>query len=220
MASLMLQSRVADPAVLQDLLQGRNFRLLAFNGSAFLEHAPGLDREPKAPCRRYRMDGAAAVLLAKARTGSYRIDIADRPVPTELQQIAHACGIHASTETTTRQWVQAWLPLVQQCNQMSFPGVVSAYLNGQLVTAALHHADWLRVHRGLAFQLPALNHNTPDKASEDEAWTTYSWRTSLPHRQQPIHETQTQPDRRIPRRRPSVRHSAAAGHSSKRSATP
>ena len=171
-ASLMLQSRVADPAVLQDLLQGRNFRLLAFNGSAFLEHAPGLDREPKAPCRRYRMDGAAAVLLAKARTGSYRIDIADRPVPTELQQIAHACGIHASTETTTRQWVQAWLPLVQQCNQMSFPGVVSAYLNGQLVTAALHHADWLRVHRGLAFQLPALNHNTPDKASEDEAWTT------------------------------------------------
>ena len=56
-ASLMLQSRVADPAVLQDLLQGRNFRLLAFDGSAFLEHAPGLDREPKAPCRRYRMAG-------------------------------------------------------------------------------------------------------------------------------------------------------------------
>ncbi|WP_161955568.1 hypothetical protein, partial [Escherichia coli] len=98
-ASVMLQSRVADPTVLQDLLQGRNFRLLAFDGSAFLEHAPGLDREPKAPCRRYRMDSAAAVLLAKARTSSYRIDIADRPVPTELQQVAHACGIHASTET-------------------------------------------------------------------------------------------------------------------------
>lgn len=175
-ASLMLHSRVADPAVMQDLLQGRNFRLLAFAGSAFLEHAPGLDREPMAPCRRYRMDGAAAALLAKVRTGSYRLDIADRPVPTELQQVAHACGIHASTKATTSQWVQAWLPLVQQCNQMHFPGWVAAYLNGQLVTAALHHADWLRVHRGVAFQLPALDRITPDQASADEtgdeAWTT------------------------------------------------
>lgn len=174
-ASLMLQSRVADPVVLKDLSKGRNFRLVALGGTAFLEHAPGLDREPMAPCRRYRLDGTAAVLLARTRTGSYRIDIADRPVPTELQQVIHASGIDVPPEASTRQWIQAWLPLVQQCNQKHFPGVIAAYLNGQVVTAGLRHADWLRAHRGQAVQVPQLEavdrEQTVSDDAEDDAWT-------------------------------------------------
>ena len=174
-ASLLLQSQVADPAVLQDLLAGRNFRLVTFGGSAYLEHAPGLDRDVTAPFRRYRLDGTAAALLARARAGSYRLEIADRPVPTEMQQIAEFCGLRMPMQCSTREWVQYWLPLVQQCNQLTLPGLVAAYLNGQIVTAALHHADWLRVHRGVAVQPPALErpaaaNQAPDPEEEVDGW--------------------------------------------------
>lgn len=173
-ASLLLQSRVADPTVLRDLSKGRNFRLVAFGDSAFLEHAPALDREPMAPCRRYRLGGTAAALLSRAKASRYGLDISERPVPTELVRIGQACGMHTSPETSTSHWIQAWWPLVQQCNQMHFPGLVAAYLNGQVVTAALHHADWLRGHLGFAVRVPAPDRFVPEQApsedAQDDAW--------------------------------------------------
>lgn len=162
--SLLLQSRVTDLAVLQDVLTSRNIHLLRFAGTVYLQHAKGQDRDPTAPGRRFRLDPMAAALLAK---GSFRLDVCARPLPQSLHSVAAAAGIDVGPTTTALQWIKRLAPLVEQSNVQQFPGLVAAYLGGRVVTAALRPADWLRVSLGYAVQLPAFERTANDKAQTD-----------------------------------------------------
>lgn len=164
--SLLLQSRVTDPSVLRDVLASRNFRLLSFGGDTFLWHAAALERDPSAPGRRFRMHPIAAALLAK---GSYRLDVSARPLPQELAGVAKAAGLALEPSTTALQWLRRLAPLVEQSNVQQFPGLVAAYLAGQVVTVALHPADWLRVNLGYAVQVPAFDRTASDKDLKEDA---------------------------------------------------
>lgn len=151
-ASLLLHSRVSDMDVLRDVLASRNCRVLSFSGKSYLFHAQALDRMPSAPGRRFRIHPMAARLLD---TGSYRLDVTERSLPPSLHGVVQTAGASIGAATKTLQCFEQLGPLVQQCNAQQMPGVVAAYLDGQVVTAALPLADWLRVELGHAVEVPA-----------------------------------------------------------------
>lgn len=157
---LVLQSRIAAPLVLKDLLQGKDFRLVLFQGRYHLEHSPGLDKVPDAPVRRFEISTTAAVLLARAKASANMIDVRHWPrahmesvdgpagdglIKDGLGNIWNPITRHESAFTSFQDCVLDLAAHVGQANAMQYPGIVAGYLNGDVVSAGLGHADWVRV---------------------------------------------------------------------------
>jgi hypothetical protein len=164
---LMAESRVADMKVLDDLLKCQHFRVQRFNDIYFLEHAPSLDRYPSSPVRRYKIGEMTAGLLATARSGGYKLNIATRALSPPLQRLAQALGMDGDGTANTIEFIKEFATTVNQANAQRFPGVVAAYLNGQIVTVGLGHLDWVRVQVGNAVQLPQIASPVSEKNVAD-----------------------------------------------------
>lgn len=157
---LVLQSRIAEPSVLKDLLQGKDFRLVLFQRRYHLEHSPGLDKVPDAPVRRFGISTTAAVLLARAKASANMLDVRQWPrahgesvdgpagdglIKDGLRDIWNPVARHESPFTSFQDCVLDVAAHVGQANAMQYPGIVAGYLNGDVVSAGLGHADWVRV---------------------------------------------------------------------------
>ncbi len=160
---MILQSRLADPAMIDDLLQNRNYRLVTFQRAYFLEHSPGLDKVANTPVRRYAISETTFMLLAKAKIATITLDARQWPVSDSLLNLGKPFGPDAK-QKTLRPTLLAMATQVQQANALQYPGVIAAYLNGEIVTAGLRHADWARVTLG-----KALNFKSPDHPEDDDA---------------------------------------------------
>lgn len=167
--SLVLDCRVADPALLQDVLAGRNTRLVRLDGQLHMEHSAVLERWPNAPVRRFWVLSHTARWILRSRSGSNRVDL-NKPLPLpRLQPLFSALGLPRDTATAA-QLVEQASKLITQANAMEFPGYVAGYFNGKIVTAALNHSDWLRVSKGIASDaLPALEPTGAPFDAEDMA---------------------------------------------------
>ena len=159
---LILESRLADTSVIDDLLQNRNYRLVIFQRDYFLEHSPGLDKVPDAPCRRFTISPGVFKLLAKVLQAKVNLDLRARLLTQSLRKIGkHIPGLAQSEKLGS--YLHAMCDVVRQTNNLQYPGAVAAYLNGDIVTAALRHVDWVRITLG-----KALDFNS-DKQLESDA---------------------------------------------------
>jgi integrase len=165
---LMAESRVADMTVINDVLRRQHFRIQSFNEAYFLEHAPSLDRHPSSPVRRYKISEMTAALLVTARSGSYKLTIEKLSLPPSLRPLVDILGLDTNSDISALGFVQKLAITVNQANAQQFPGFVSAYLNGQIVSVGLRHLDWIRVQTGYAVELP--KHEV--RALDDESDTT------------------------------------------------
>jgi integrase len=147
---LVLESRIGDPAVIKDLLQNKNFRLVLFQQRYHLEHSAGLDKVADVPVRRYGLSETTAILLAKAKATTYNLDVRKWPVADRFRDIGQPFGFDARQFTSLQTCVLAIAAHVRQANALQYPGLITAYLNGDIVSAGLRHADWVRVMLGKA----------------------------------------------------------------------
>lgn len=168
---VVLESRLGAPAVIKELLQGKNFRLVLFQKRYHLEHSPGLDKVPDAPVRRHEVSATAAVLLARGKSSNYKLDLRQWPVPKALCVIGQPLGLNQKESTRLQAWVLAIAAQVRQANILQHPGLVAAYLNGDIVSAGLHHADWVRVTLGKAVapaHPTAAKNDSPPNGKNDQ----------------------------------------------------
>ena len=157
---LVLESRLADTTVVDDLIQNRNYRLVIFQRDYFLEHSPGLDKVPDAPCRRFTIGLGVFRLLARALQATVKLDLRNWPLKESLRKIANPIPALAQSEKLG-SYLHTMCGVVQQTNNLQFPGVVAAYLNGEIVTAALRHVDWARITLGKALDFSSNNQSPP-----------------------------------------------------------
>ncbi|OGQ56859.1 MAG: hypothetical protein A3J24_07970 [Deltaproteobacteria bacterium RIFCSPLOWO2_02_FULL_53_8] len=164
---VILESRLGDPAVIKELLQGKNFRLVLFQKRYYIEHSPGLDKAPDAPVRRHAVSAAAAVLLARGKSSTYRLDLRQWPVADLLRVIGQPFGLDDRQFESLQSCTLAIAIHVRQANALQYPGLVAAYLNGDIISAGLHHLDWVRVSLGKAVSPAALARPGSDASKSD-----------------------------------------------------
>lgn len=171
---LMLESHIAEPEVLKDVLQDKNFRLVVFQNCHHMEHSPGLDKVQSAPVRRYAISPTTAILLARAKVGVHQLDIRQWHGTDQMRSILAPLGLNVEPPQSFEASVLLVAAQIQQTNARRYPGLVAAYLNGEIVSAGLGHADWVRVTLGKALPsvLPNLpeshaKNNTPQEDAED-----------------------------------------------------
>lgn len=147
---LVLESRIGDPKILNDLLQSGNIRLVLFQQRYYLEHGAGLGKFQDAPVKRFAISAMTAVLLARAKTATNKLDIRQWAGDERISAIWQPFNWKSAPLESFQAGALEIARHVRQGNALEFPGVVAAYFNGEIVSVALRHADWVRVQLGKA----------------------------------------------------------------------
>lgn len=162
----VLESRVTEPPLLRDLLAAKNFRLVHFDQSYYLEYSPDLDVDSGSAVKRYPISVAAANFLARASTTKRGLDMGKSSPPVEWQKLCKEIGLLAPHINTATATISEIAQLVHQANLLEFPASLTAYLNGDLQSVGLPHRDWIRLRHGAAGDFGTFKASETESGSE------------------------------------------------------
>lgn len=165
-ALTVLESRVTEPPLLRDLLVAKNFRLVHFDQSYYLEYSPDLDIDSGCAVKRYPISVAAANFLARASTTKRGLDMGKSSPPVEWQKLCKEIGLLAPHINTATATISEIAQLVHQANLLEFPASLTAYLNGDLQSVGLPHRDWIRLRHGAAGDYGTFKASETESGSE------------------------------------------------------
>ncbi|ODS67143.1 MAG: hypothetical protein ABS37_00930 [Acidovorax sp. SCN 65-108] len=165
-ALTVLESRVTEPPLLRDLLVAKNFRLVHFDQSYYLEYSPDLDIDSGCAVKRYPISVAAANFLARASTTKRGLDMGKSSPPVEWQKLCKEIGLLAPHINTATATISEIAQLVHQANLLEFPASLTAYLNGDLQSVGLPHRDWIRLRHGAAGDFGTFKASETESGSE------------------------------------------------------
>jgi site-specific recombinase XerD len=126
----------------------RNFRIIQWQGHAYIEHHPLLADQPSAPVVRYRITRRCAHWLEKGYSSGYSVDARSAKLPAEWRVNCPLTKARLNVDTFG-ELVTAIASIVEQVNFVHRPGMIAGYCAGSVVTSALPHADWLLYTRCL-----------------------------------------------------------------------
>ncbi len=163
---LATESRVADPALLNDVLRGDHYRVIRLEGRYHLDHATDLRADdPDAAVRRIRISPRAAACLANALARKTAPRSGPQPIPAHLRDLADAAAPFATAAITDcTALLTAITAVVDQANVMAFPGVIAGLLAGRNDSWALSLRDQTRLLKGYPSEFP-----DPEQTTESES---------------------------------------------------
>lgn len=162
-AGVIVESRVANMAVVRSLLTSQDVRVVRLEGNWYLEHTRFLDKFPTAPCTRFALSTATASALLRSLTPDDGPKLQNRVIRNEFKKLAGLLELN-SKSLTYEQLFKRLCALVQQVNWQQLPGLSAGYLDGSLVSVGLDHPSWYRLHRKQA--LIHLSIQAPDTSAE------------------------------------------------------
>ncbi len=176
---LMLESRISNYALLNDISNPRALRLVHFRRRYWLEYRAvpadeAGDDIRESPCLRLPVSrDCAAFLEATRRPGRNRSH-----VPKELADALMSCHVDLSN-LDEKQTVEKLADYVDQNNRLCLPGLLAGVVSGRVSSCSLDHYDWLRLETGGYLEFPGSvdDHHTagdqlllsPDDSSPDGA---------------------------------------------------
>lgn len=165
--SLILEARINDTELIKDAAAAKNVRLVKFEDQIYLEHTAGLDQWPDAAARRFWIPDHTARWLDRSWETRSHLDLT-KPQQSSLLSPIFEAADRDPKHTSPLVLLEHFCKVVRQENAMTLPGFVAAFLSGQVVSAALHHQDWLRAVKGHA----ATIHKDAEEAVVTEANST------------------------------------------------
>ncbi|TXT21808.1 MAG: Uncharacterized protein FD134_2543, partial [Gallionellaceae bacterium] len=166
--SLCIENRISSAALLKDIRSGKNFRLVALKGRAYLEYAMGLVVEdPGATAKRFRITADTATCLNQILKHQ-PLELTNHSVPDVLLPIAGILAEHrrVKSDALCNEVISALCDLVDQANALTLPGILAAYLAGRVDSYSLAWRDWIRLELGYAADIPAYKPDKKGKAGE------------------------------------------------------
>lgn len=170
-ALLIVQSRIADRALLRDVLEGRNIRLIRARPGFYLEHGINLSlNDPAAPVHRHRISNAAARLINMALDRSQRRSFDELPIPTPLLSIADSLVSAGRLRQSAKvsHLIASLTSITDQVNIQIFPGVVAGYLGGRIESASLEWRDWSRLRWNRRIAVDSAGIDLPSESPDDD----------------------------------------------------
>jgi integrase len=170
-ALLIVQSRIADRALLRDVLAGQNIRLIRARPGFYLEHGLNLStNDPAAPVHRHRISNAAARLVNMALNRSQQRSFDDLPVPAPLLSIANnlVCAGRLRQNARVPHLIASLTSVTDQANIQTLPGVVAGYLGGRVESASLEWRDWSRLRWNRRIAVDSAGIDLPPESPDDD----------------------------------------------------
>lgn len=150
---LIIESRVANVAIIRSLLLNQDFRLVRLHQKWYLEHAKYLDKYPTAPCTRFAISEGTAEHFLEVLKQESKLKLSGRSLRDEHRALARLLEIDRKA-LTYDDLCKRLCEIVQQFNWQRLPGFCAGYLDGSLVTVALEHPSWYRLHKKAALGEP------------------------------------------------------------------
>lgn len=156
-----IEKRISYPKMIEDLFQGKNYRVIQHDQRVFLEYSELLEPEDfDQPIQRHQIDHTTARLLAQGLGVKTAITLDTTYCPKPLLTLAQIFK-SAEPATATKRPVQtfAWLlkkllRTVEQTNLIELPGIVAAALSERNPSTSICLYDYLRLTEGKRYQIP------------------------------------------------------------------
>jgi len=161
---VIIESRVANMAVIRSLLMNQDYRLVRLDARWHLEHAKYLDKYPTAPCTRYAITESTAKYFLQVLGQDKKEQLSGRAVRDEHLPLARILELDR-TKLKYEALCQRLCEIVQQVNWQQLPGFCAGYLDGSLVSVALEHSSWYRLHKKAALGAPISYGMAEDESS-------------------------------------------------------
>ena len=170
-ALLIVQSRIADRALLRDVLAGQNVRLIRARPGFYLEHGLKLSKnDPAAPVHRHRISNAAARLINMALDRSQQRSFDELPIPAPLLGIANNLVSTGRLRQNAKvsHLIASLTSVTDQANIQTLRGVVAGYLGGRVESASLEWRDWSRLRWNRRIAVDPAEIDLPPEVSDDD----------------------------------------------------
>lgn len=160
---LAIDKRLTYARLLNDVIQGKNYRLIQHKKLIFFEYSEHLDEDPDnffIPVQRHQIDYKTASLLSHGRSVKTTIDLCKANYTKRLHPLANVLQrFHPNKEPGTNTATLGWLlpelqRVISQANLIQLPGVVAGALSERRPPTSLYIYDYLRLREGVRFQLP------------------------------------------------------------------
>jgi integrase len=173
-AFLAIEKRISYPRLLEDLVQGENYRVIQHKQRVYLEYNEALEPDNfDQPIQRHEIDHTTGRLLARGLGIKDTKDLARTPCPKALHSLLQILkstspeGEAGQTGPTLDKVLKSLHRVVEQANLIDFPGMVAGALSERNPPTSVCLYDYLRLTEGVRYKLPRSG--TEDKPSEPEA---------------------------------------------------
>ncbi len=161
---VIVESRVANMSVIRSLLLNQDYRLVRLDARWYLEHAKYLDKYPTAPCTRYAISESTAKCFLQVLGQDRKAQLSGRAVRDEHLPLVRLLELDRA-KLKYDALCQRLCEIVQQVNWQQLPGFCAGYLDGSLVSVALEHPSWYRLHKKAALGAPISYGMAEDESS-------------------------------------------------------
>ena len=163
---LAIQKRIGYERLLNDVMQGLNFRIVQHQRRNYLEYSEELEQDNlHAPVQRHEVSYRVASLLAWGQAGKSQPDPAVGAQHSAVLELKSVLELPADTEITTV--VNAVATVVNQVNLIALPGMVAAVLSGRILSCALPMQDQIRLEGKKPVAIRAEANDGEDSGTTD-----------------------------------------------------
>ena len=166
-AFVAIEKRISYLRLLEDLVQGQNFRVIQHKQRVYLEYSEFLEpSDYNQPVQRHQIDHTTGRLLAKGLGIKDSKDLDTAPCPKSLQSLATILAEtrHLDDVKRNERSVGALLKelsrLIEQANLIDLPGMVAGALSNRNPPTSLCLYDYFRLTEGQRYQPPE---STPEQ---------------------------------------------------------
>lgn len=153
---LAIENRLGYQRMLNDILQGRNFRLVQNNSLVYLEYSESLALDDySAALQRHRISYKVGSLLGVAINSQGSIGLIE---PQSIPELKPLLAVHASyyanSAPSLLELIEWICQVVNLANQIQFPGILAAALSDRLPPTSESLRDHVRALCNKAIDLP------------------------------------------------------------------
>ena len=159
---LAIDKRISYLQLLEDVIQGRNYRVIQHNDHVYFEYNEALKPEDfDQPVQRHQIDHTIGRLLAKGLGIKDTKDLATARCPKPLRSLADILrtapphGPLNSDELSLAQLIKSLHQLVEQANLVDLPGLVAGALSERNPPSSVCFYDYLRLKEGIRYSTPS-----------------------------------------------------------------
>lgn len=153
---LAIENRLGYQRMLNDILQGRNFRLVQKNSLVYVEYSESLAVDDySAALQRHRISYKVGSLLGVAINSQGSIGLVEPQSIPELKPLLtlHA-SYHANSAPSLPELIDWICQIINLANQIQFPGILAAALSDRLPPTSESLRDHVRALYDKAIDLP------------------------------------------------------------------
>lgn len=167
-ALIAIEKRISYSQLLEDLIQGLNYRVIQHKHHVYLEYSEALEPDNfDQPIQRHEIDHTTGRLLARGLGIKDTKDLAQIPCPKPLQSLLQLLQIawpehgNKASDTTLASVFTSLHQVVEQANILELPGIIAGALSERCPPTSVCLYDYLRLTEGLRYKKPGNTSEDP-----------------------------------------------------------